>query len=49
MDQIQSMRVFVHVVEAGNFTRAADSLGLPKGTVTKQIRALVPHLRLTAA
>ena len=37
MDQIQAMRVFVRVVEAGNFTRAADSLDLPKGTVTKQI------------
>lgn len=40
MDQIQAMRVFVRVVEAGNFTRAADSLDLPKGTVTKQIQAL---------
>ena len=45
MDQIQSMRVFVRVVEAGNFTRAADSLGLPKGTVTKQIQALESRLR----
>jgi len=44
MDQIQSMRVFVRVVEAGNFTRAADSLGLPKGTVTKQIQALESRL-----
>lgn len=45
MDQIQSMRVFVRVVEAGNFTRAADSLGLPKGTVTKLIQALEARLR----
>jgi len=44
MDQIQSMRVFVRVVEAGNFTRAAESLGLPKGTVTKQIQALEARL-----
>ena len=44
MDQIQSMRVFVRVVEAGNFTRAADSLGLPKGTVTKLIQALESRL-----
>jgi len=44
MDQIQSMRVFVRVVEAGNFTRAAESLGLPKGTVTKQIQALESRL-----
>ena len=45
MDQLQSMRVFVRVVEAGNFTRAADSLGLPKATVTKQIQALESRLR----
>ena len=31
MDQIQAMRVFARVVEAGSFTRAADSLALPKG------------------
>lgn len=46
MDQIQTMRVFVRVVEAGNFTRAADSLDLPKGTVTKQIQALEARLRV---
>src|SRR6476660_2873901 len=40
MDQIQGMRIFVRVVEAGTFTRASDSLGLPKGTATKQIQAL---------
>ena len=46
MDQIQAMRIFVRVVEAGTFTRAADSLDLPKGTVTKQIQALEAHLRV---
>jgi LysR family transcriptional regulator for bpeEF and oprC len=46
MDQIQGMRIFVRVVEAGNFTRAADSLGLPKGTVTKQIQALESRLHV---
>ncbi len=46
MDQIQAMRVFVRVVEAGNFTRAADSLDLPKGTVTKQIQALEARVRV---
>jgi len=44
MDQIQGMRIFVRVVEAGTFTRAADSLALPKGTVTKQIQALEARL-----
>lgn len=46
MDQIQSMRAFVRVVEAGSFTRAADSLGLPKGTVTKQIQHLETRLKV---
>jgi DNA-binding transcriptional LysR family regulator len=46
MDQIQAMRIFVRVVEAGTFTRAADSLGLPKGTVTKQIQALEARLHV---
>ena len=45
MDPIQAMRVFVRVVEAGNFTRAADSLALPKGTVTKQIQSLEERVR----
>ena len=45
MDQIQAMRVFARVVEAGSFTRAADSLALPKGTVTKQIQALEARVR----
>ncbi|MBV8617248.1 MAG: LysR family transcriptional regulator, partial [Curvibacter sp.] len=46
MDQIQAMRIFVRVVEAGTFTRAADSLALPKATVTKQIQALEARLRV---
>ena len=46
MDQILTMRVFARVVEAGTFTRAADSLGLPKATVTKQIQHLEARLRV---
>lgn len=46
MDQIQSMRAFVRVVEAGSFTKAAESLDLPKGTVTKQIQHLETRLRV---
>ncbi len=46
MDQIQAMRVFARVVEAGSFTRAADSLNIPKGTVTKQIQALEARVRV---
>jgi LysR family transcriptional regulator, regulator for bpeEF and oprC len=46
MDQIQSMRVFARVVEAGNFTKAAVSLDLPKGTVTKLVQHLEARLKV---
>jgi LysR family transcriptional regulator for bpeEF and oprC len=46
MYQIQSMRVFARVVEAGSFTRAAESLDLPKGTVTKFVQHLETRLRV---
>ena len=46
MDQIQAMRIFVRVVEAGTFTRAADSLSLPKASVTKHVQALEARLRV---
>jgi LysR family transcriptional regulator for bpeEF and oprC len=46
MDQIQTMRVFARVVEAGSFTRAATSLDLPKGTVTKLVQHLEGRLRV---
>ncbi|NPC58664.1 LysR family transcriptional regulator [Caenimonas soli] len=46
MDQIQSMRVFARVVEAGTFTKAAASLDLPKGTVTKLVQHLEGRLKV---
>ena len=46
MDQIQSMRVFARVVEAGSFTKASASLGLPKGSVTKLIQRLEERLKV---
>ena len=46
MDQIQAMRIFARVVETGAFTRAADTLLLPKATVTKNIQALEDRLRV---
>ena len=39
------MQAFVRVVEAGTFTKAADSLELPKATVTRLIQTLETHLR----
>ena len=46
MDQLQSMRVFARVVEAGTFTRAAESLDLPKGTVTRLVQHLESRLKV---
>lgn len=46
MDQLQALRVFARVVEAGTFTKAADSLNMPKSTVTKLIQSLETHLRV---
>ena len=46
MDQIQTMRVFARVVEAGTFTKAAASLELPKGTVTKMVQHLESRLKV---
>ncbi|MCW0976298.1 LysR family transcriptional regulator [Pantoea sp. JV6] len=40
MDKIHAMQVFVRVPEMGSFTRAAESLGVPKGSVSRQIQAL---------
>lgn len=45
-NQMQAMRVFVRVVEAGTFTKAADSLRMPNATVTKLVKALEGHLRI---
>jgi DNA-binding transcriptional LysR family regulator len=39
------MRAFARVVEAGTFTRASDSLNMPKATLTKLIQTLEAHLR----
>ena len=46
MDQIQSMRVFARVVETGSFTRAAESLDLPKGSATKLLQQLETRLKV---
>ncbi|MGX1500972.1 LysR family transcriptional regulator for bpeEF and oprC [Labrenzia sp. MBR-25] len=45
MDQLSAMRAFVRVVETGNFTRASDSLQMPKATVTNLIQNLEKHLQ----
>lgn len=40
MNQLDAMRVFVRVAELASFTRAADSLGLPKASTSTAVRRL---------
>ncbi|KAF1720173.1 LysR family transcriptional regulator [Pseudoxanthomonas wuyuanensis] len=40
MNKLQAMEVFVQVVDAGGFTRAAENMKLPKATVSTLIQSL---------
>lgn len=44
MDRLDTLRVFLRVTELGSFTRAADSLGLPKASVSQAIARLETDL-----
>ena len=46
MDRFSAMRAFVRVVEAGSFIRAAETLSLPRATVTRLIQGLEEELRV---
>lgn len=44
MDQLLALRVFVRIAESGAFSRAADSMNIPRPTVTKLVQDLEQHL-----
>jgi DNA-binding transcriptional LysR family regulator len=44
MDRLDSLRVFVRIVELGSFTRAAADLDLPRATVTHAVQQLEARL-----
>lgn len=44
MDRLHAMLAFVRVAELASFTRAAESLGQPKASVSSQVQALENHL-----
>ena len=46
MNKLQAMEVFVQVVDAGGFSRAADNMQLPKATVSTLIQALEQGLQV---
>ena len=45
MDKFSAMQAFIRVVEAGTFTKAADSMALPKPRVTRLIQTLETELQ----
>jgi DNA-binding transcriptional LysR family regulator len=45
LDQLLAIRVFVRITEAGSFAKAADSLDLPRSSVSKLLQDLEQHLR----
>jgi LysR family transcriptional regulator, regulator for bpeEF and oprC len=45
MDKLSAMQAFIRVVEAGTFTKAADSMALPKPRVTRLIQMLETELQ----
>lgn len=44
MDRLDTLRIFLRVAELGSFTRAADTLGLPKASVSQAIQRLEADL-----
>lgn len=44
MDQILAIRTFVRVAEAGSFAKAADTMNLPRSSVSKLVQDLEAHL-----
>lgn len=46
MDKFAAMRAFIGVVDAGNFSRAAEQLDLPRPTVTRLVQQLERELQI---
>lgn len=47
MDKLQAMTIFVRVVEAHSFSKAAETLSMPRSSVTTVIKNLERHLGTT--
>ncbi len=44
MDKVKAMQTFVRIVEANSFTKAAESLDLPRASLTSTLQNLERHL-----
>lgn len=47
MDKVKAMQTFVRIVEANSFTKAAETLGLPRAALTATIQKLEAYLGTT--
>ncbi len=47
IEELQSLAIFNQVIESGSFTKAAESLGIAKSSVSKRIRSLESKLNVT--
>jgi DNA-binding transcriptional LysR family regulator len=45
MDRYHSMQVFVRVAQLSSFTKAAESLGMPKASVSTHVQQLETHVK----
>lgn len=46
MDRLQAMQVFIRVVDTNSFTRAAETLNIPRASVTNIIQYLEAYLKV---
>lgn len=46
MDKLDAMRAFVRIADTGSFTRAADSLGMSRASLTQLVQQLEARLRV---
>jgi LysR family transcriptional regulator for bpeEF and oprC len=44
MDRLMALQAFARMVELGGFTKASDSLQMPKTTVSDLVQSLEKHL-----
>jgi DNA-binding transcriptional LysR family regulator len=44
MDRLENMNAFVHVVEAGSISAAADRMNVAKSVVSRRLKELEEHL-----
>ncbi|WP_043049413.1 MULTISPECIES: helix-turn-helix domain-containing protein [Pseudomonas fluorescens group] len=44
MDQLLAIRVFIRIADARSFAKAADSLNIPRSSVSKLLQDLEQHL-----